>query len=38
MNALGAGMLGLGGLLALFKRRKNRSQKINHSVKNLFGS
>ena len=26
-NALGAGLLGLGGLLALFKRRKNRSKK-----------
>ena len=27
MNVLGAGMLGLGGLLALFKRRKNHSKK-----------
>lgn len=26
-NALGAGLLGLGGLLALFKRKKDHSKK-----------
>lgn len=27
MNVLGAGLLGLGGLLTLFKRKKDRSKK-----------